>query len=72
MRSRQINKARLFADYKQAVALLKEDLVWSGDFDNIRLDLMELIDSHARSGIYPEHLTDVVQKLIAEENDLSI
>lgn len=64
--------ARKFADYKQAVALLRDDLVWSGDFDNIRFDLMELIDWHARNNVYPEHLTDLVQKLISEENDLSI
>jgi len=38
---------RLYADYRQAAALLKDDLVWSGDFDNIRNDLMELIQYHA-------------------------
>lgn len=72
MRSRQRVEARYYADYKQAVALLKDDLVWSGDFDNIRLDLMELIDFHARNNVYPSHLTDLVQKLISEENDLTI
>ena len=65
-------RSRLEADYRQAVSLLKEDLVWSGDFDNIRYDLMELIDSHRKQGSYPEELTTIVQKLIAEENDLSI
>lgn len=64
--------ARNFADYKQAASLLKDDLVWSGDFENIRLDLMELIDWHANNGIYPASLSELVQKLIAEENDLSI
>lgn len=63
---------RLYADYKQASALLKEDLVWSGDFENIRLDLMEMIDSAANQKIFTPHLTEIVQKLIAEENDLSI
>lgn len=63
---------RLYADYKQAAALLKEDLVWSGDFENIRLDLMEMIDSAANQKIFTHHLTEIVQKLIAEENDLSI
>lgn len=63
---------RLYADYKQAAALLKEDLVWSGDFENIRLDLMEMIDQAANQKIFTSHLTEIVQKLIAEENDLSI
>ena len=72
MRSRQVSKDRNFANYKQAVWLLSDDLVWSGDFDNIRLDLMELIDWHARNAIYPEALSEIVQKLIADENDLSI
>ena len=82
MRSRQVKKAkyeivfdqrhRLATDYRQAVSLLKDDLVWSGDFDNIRHDLMELITQHADDGIFPQTLTNIVQKLIAEENDLSI
>jgi hypothetical protein len=72
MRSRQRIEERKFADYKQAVSLLRHDLVWSDDFDNIRLDLAELIDWHARTAVYPAHLTEIVQKLIAEENDLSI
>ena len=72
MRSRPLNKARKYADYKQAVSLLRDDLVWSGDFDNIRLDLMDLIDWHANADTYPTHLTEIVQKLIADENDLSI
>ena len=63
---------RLYADYKQAVALLRDDLVWSGDFDNIRLDLLDMIDYHANQKVFLPHLTEIVQKLIAEENDLSI
>ena len=63
---------RLYADYRQAVGLLKEDLVWSGDFDNIRYDLMELIQSYANKGEFPKDMTNLVQKLIADENDLSI
>jgi hypothetical protein len=71
-RTRGISPERLYADYKQAAALLKDDLVWSGDFDNIRFDLMELIQYHADMKVYPAALTDIVQTLIAEENDLSI
>lgn len=67
-----IKPERLYADYRQAASLLKDDLVWSGDFENIRNDLMELIEMHADLRVYPAALTDIVQKLIAEENDLSI
>jgi hypothetical protein len=63
---------RLNTDYKQAAALLKDDLVWSGDFDNIRMDLHDLIEFYAKAEYYPSALTGIVDKLIAEENDLSI
>lgn len=63
---------RLRADYKQAASLLKEDLVWSQDFENIREALEELIRLQADLGVYPAPLTDIVQTLIADENDLSI
>lgn len=71
-RTRGVSPERLYADYKQAASLLKDDLVWSGDFDNIRFDLMELIHYHADMKVYPAALTDIVQKLIADENDLSV
>lgn len=71
-RTRGISPERLYADYRQAAGLLKDDLVWSGDFDNIRMDLMELINYHADMRVYPAALTDLVQKLIADENDLSV
>jgi hypothetical protein len=74
-RTRQVplrHRARLTADYRQAASLLKEDLVWSGDFDNIRYDLMLLITQHADEESFPENLSKIVQKLISEENDLSI
>jgi hypothetical protein len=69
MRPRQ---ARLRADYKQAAALLADDLVWSGDFENIRVDLMEIILSHVKADYYPLPMNELVQKLIATENDLTI
>lgn len=68
MRSRQ----RLNADYKQAAGLLRHDLVWSADFDAIRLALANLIDSYADVNYYPPPLTEVVSSLIATENDLTI
>ena len=73
MRPKQVIEARLRADYKQAISFLKEDLVWSSDFEDIRLDLMRLIESQVDAAIYaPEGLTDIVQKLISTENDLTI
>jgi len=65
-------RPRLDADYRQAASLLKDDLVWSGDFENIRLELLELIERYIQVRLYPENITAIVQKLIAEENDLSI
>ena len=59
-------------DYRQAAALLKDNLVWSGDFENIRIELLELIERYIQVQLYPENITAIVQKLIAEENDLSI
>jgi hypothetical protein len=71
MRSR-IDKTRLYTDYRQAVGMLKHDLVWSDDFEAIRADLADLIQRFIESDIYPEPMTAIVQKLIADENDLSI
>lgn len=66
------SKERLRADYRQAASLLKSDLVWSGDFDNIRFDLMELIENAVKTYNFDPALTEIVQKLIADENDLSV
>jgi len=66
-------KARLSADFKQASALLRDNhLIWSSDFDDIRLDLARLIDHYAWLGYYPSALNEIVQKLVSTENDLSI
>lgn len=71
MRQR-ISKTRLYADYKQASGLLRHDLVWSEDFEAIRIPLADLIDHHANIGERPLALTAIVHNLIATENDLSI
>ena len=63
---------RLRADYRQASGLLRHDLVWSDDFESIRLHLADLIDLQADLRVYPAPLTDLVQELISIENDLSI
>jgi hypothetical protein len=66
-------KARLSADFKQASALLRDQhLIWSSDFDDIRLDLARLIDLYVKMNSYPSALNEIVQKLISTENDLSI
>lgn len=69
-----MNNDRVVADFKQAIALLRDNnLVWSSDFDDIRLDLADLLTSKVTLGSanHPA-LIELVQNLIAEENDLSI
>lgn len=65
-------KRRINADYRQASGLLRHDLVWSSDFDGIRLALADLIDLHADADYHPSALTEIVRQLIATENDLTI
>ena len=71
MRQRMIRN-RHYANYKQAVGLLRHDLVWSSDLEAIRLPLADLIEFHADAEYHPSALTDIVEKLIATENDLTI
>jgi len=71
MRQRMIRN-RHYANYKQAVGLLRHDLVWSSDLEAIRLPLADLIEFHADAQYHPSALTDIVEKLIATENDLTI
>ena len=66
------SKRRLELDYRQAAGMLRHDLVWSADFDAIRLDLARVIEQHADAGTFHAALTDVVHRLIADENDLTI
>lgn len=65
-------KVMLYNDYRQAAGLLRDDLVWSSDFEAIRLDLANLIATHAAMDNYPAPLTEIVRTLIADENDLTI
>lgn len=60
-------------DFLQAAGLLRHDLVWSEDFDAIRLDLADYLENHSRLGAanHPS-LVKVVKRLIADENDMSI
>ena len=65
---------RIYADFKQAAALLDDDnLIWSSDLDSIRKDLSKYISDRAiLGGANSPHLIQVVQSFIATENDLSI
>lgn len=65
---------RITADFRQAAALLRDkNLVWSADLDSIREDLANYLETKATLGSANNpHLIAVVQRLLAEENDLSI
>lgn len=71
---RKRTNERLYLDFKQAAGLLDDDnLVWSQDLDNIRRDLARYISAKATLGAGNNpHLIAIVQRLIAEENDLTI
>ena len=65
---------RVYADFRQAAALLRDkNLVWSADLDCIREDLAAYIEMKSMLGSSNNlHLIAVVQRLLADENDLSI
>ena len=65
---------RVVADFRQAAALLRDkNLVWSADLDCIREELAEYLETKATLGSANNpHLIAVVQRLLADENDLSI
>lgn len=69
-----LRNERIYTDFRQAAALLRDKhLVWSADLDSIREDLAEYLEHCALLGSdNSEHLISVVQRLIADENDLSI
>lgn len=71
---RKRTSEQLYADFKQAAGLLDDDnLVWSNDFDNIRRDLARYISIKATLGAGNNpHLIQIVQTLIADENDITI
>jgi hypothetical protein len=64
---------RLTTDFLQAAGLLEADLIWSDDFEAIRLDLATYLRSKAAlaSANHPS-LISLVQHLLAEENDLTV
>ena len=71
---RKRTSQQLYADFKQAAGLLDDDnLVWSSDLDSIRLDLARYLSAKASLGAANNpHLIQLVQTLLAEENDITI
>ena len=74
MATRKMKSERVTADFRQAAALLRDkNLVWSADLDCIREELAQYLETKATLGSANNpHLIAVVQRLLAEENDLSI
>ena len=65
---------RHFADYRQAAGLLLDkNLEWSADMEAIRVDLGIYIMRMADRGDFADfNILAIVQRLIADENDMSI
>ena len=65
---------RQFADYRQAAGLLLDkNLEWSADMEAIRVDLGIYIMRMADRGDFADfNILAIVQRLIADENDMSI
>ena len=64
---------RIEDNFKQAAGLLRHDLVWSNDFESIRLDLADFIQAQASNGAAnSQALLKVVDGLLATENDMSV
>lgn len=61
-------------NYRQVIDLLKDDkLVWSPDFDAIRVLLADVFDEHLIDGNFSfGTLNYLAEKLLEEENDISI
>lgn len=61
-------------NYVQAIALLKDnDLVWSSDLDDIRTILADALQEQMdHIGFENTNLNYLAEKLIADENDLTI
>lgn len=72
MQKKRSNR-RLYADFKQAAALLHDDLIWSSDMEAIRRPLARYISNRAVDGLDNDvDLIEIVQCLIADENDITI
>jgi len=62
------------ANYRQAEGLLRDkQLIWSGDFEQIRLPLADIFTEHLLEDNYSSAtLTYLAERLLVDENDLSI
>jgi hypothetical protein len=62
------------SNYQQAIGLLKDDkLIWSPDFDLVRLLLADVFDEHLiESNFSFSTLNYLAEKLLEEENDLTV
>jgi Holliday junction resolvase RusA-like endonuclease len=62
------------ANYRQVIELLQDDkLVWSPDFDNIRKALADVFEDHLLDDNFGSGtLNYLAEKLLAEENDLTV
>ena len=71
---RKRTNERLYADFKQAAALLDDDnLLWDDDLNAIRRDLSRYLSAKAALGAGNDpYLIQLVQTLIADENDITI
>ncbi len=71
---RKRTSEQVYADFKQAAGLLQDkNLVWSNDFDEIRVNLARVISNCAIRGIDNDpYLVALVNTLIADENDITI
>ena len=71
---RKRTNERLYADFKQAAALLDDDnLLWDEDLNAIRRDLARYLSAKASLGAGNDpYLIQLVQTLIADENDITI
>lgn len=59
--------------FLQAAGLLEADLVWSPDFETLREPLAAYLKIKAGLGnANNPHLIELVNRLLAEENDLGI
>jgi len=64
---------RIEADFQQAAGLLRHDLIWSEDFDAIRLDLADYLERVSTLGVANRpSLVILVNDSPATENDLSV
>ena len=63
---------RITNDFLQAAGLLEADLVWSADLEAIRAPLASYLRIKSSLGTANNpHLVEIVNRLLAEENDLT-